>query len=501
MTIDTTYLDSDADSVKLARPALKAMADWINANPGGGGGSGEANTASSVGTGSSIVKDKVGVDLRFKSVKAGTNVTVTANADDLTIAATASGETNTASNLGAGSGLYASKSGVDLRFKSLVAGANVTLTPDANTITIAATGGGGGSGDALLAGTQTFTGINTFSALSKWGTATTDTMPWGANGGGAGAIFQEIGIGTSGAPSTNNKAGLYIEKWCSNNAGATVGDVGAAHFKVRKKSGASNLFCTTITAIRDGGSGDVGALHSRAVTTVPLSGSPGGALYGGWFVAQNSGGAGTGHFTGIEIDVIETAVDGGHQTALTGNMSTGLWLALHESTYNCTAAIMTAPIGATASKWHTGLLIGQDTIVPKDASNRNEAILVQGGSADAYKYTALRATGYLNRGIDFSGVTNQIYGLLLKNESAVGCTDISGIPRKLLTLAGDNITRVYGGPQGLALSKEIDDNILVRLDNDATNPVSIFVGGQLRRVTKGANDSAGAGWAQLRVQN
>lgn len=55
------------------------------------------------------------------------------------------GEANTASNLGAGQGLFASKSGVDLRFKSLVGGTNVTLGADGNTVTInAAPGGGGG---------------------------------------------------------------------------------------------------------------------------------------------------------------------------------------------------------------------------------------------------------------------------------------------------------------------------------------------------------------------
>lgn len=48
------------------------------------------------------------------------------------------GEVNTASNLGAGAGLFASKSGVDLQFKSLVAGVNITLTSDGTTVTIAA---------------------------------------------------------------------------------------------------------------------------------------------------------------------------------------------------------------------------------------------------------------------------------------------------------------------------------------------------------------------------
>lgn len=77
---------------------------------------------------------------------AGTNITLTYSdvANTLTVDATggAGGEANTASNLGAGNGVFAQKVGVDLQFKSLVAGSNVTLTPDANTITIASTGGG-----------------------------------------------------------------------------------------------------------------------------------------------------------------------------------------------------------------------------------------------------------------------------------------------------------------------------------------------------------------------
>lgn len=53
-----------------------------------------------------------------------------------------SGEINTASNLGAGAGVFAQKVGVDLQFKSLVAGTNITLTPSATEILIDASGGG-----------------------------------------------------------------------------------------------------------------------------------------------------------------------------------------------------------------------------------------------------------------------------------------------------------------------------------------------------------------------
>jgi hypothetical protein len=56
----------------------------------------------------------------------------------------AGGEANTSSNLGAGTGLAAAKSGVNLPFKSLVAGTGISLSNDTNTVTITATGGGGG---------------------------------------------------------------------------------------------------------------------------------------------------------------------------------------------------------------------------------------------------------------------------------------------------------------------------------------------------------------------
>jgi len=60
----------------------------------------------------------------------------------------AGGEVNLGANVGAGTGLvFRDKTGVTLNFKSLLAGAGITITNNADDITITATGGGGGLGD------------------------------------------------------------------------------------------------------------------------------------------------------------------------------------------------------------------------------------------------------------------------------------------------------------------------------------------------------------------
>lgn len=99
---------------------------------------GEVNTASNVGTGEGIFKTKVGADLQFKTLKAGTNVTITqTGADELTITSIDTGEANTASTVGNGEGIIiTSKQGTVLPFKSIKAGNNITIDNNADDVTI-----------------------------------------------------------------------------------------------------------------------------------------------------------------------------------------------------------------------------------------------------------------------------------------------------------------------------------------------------------------------------
>lgn len=173
---------------------------------GGGGGSGETNTASNLGTGAGLYAAKVGADLRFKSLVAGSNVTFDVTPDSITVNATGGGSGGIAVSavdslgssdtitdvqtlafdpdeffydgdalglgihlapgaLGAiggvggatgtgasGHQLFKDKVGTELVFKTLIAGDNVTIEPDVsnNSLTISATSGGGGGGLTAL---------------------------------------------------------------------------------------------------------------------------------------------------------------------------------------------------------------------------------------------------------------------------------------------------------------------------------------------------------------
>lgn len=94
-------------------------------------------TASNLGAGEQIFSAKVGDDFQFRTLNEGTgniNFIVSTNGNEIEFVNTA--EINTASNTGVGEGVFKQKTIYNLEFKGIVAGDNVTVTSDADSITI-----------------------------------------------------------------------------------------------------------------------------------------------------------------------------------------------------------------------------------------------------------------------------------------------------------------------------------------------------------------------------
>ena len=105
-----------------------------------GGTTGEINTGSNLGAGAGVFKDKLGTDLRFKSIVSGSGIAVSSDADEIFIAATntATGDITGGVNTGTGAHVFRDKDSANLRFRSLTAGTNITLTQNADDIEIVA---------------------------------------------------------------------------------------------------------------------------------------------------------------------------------------------------------------------------------------------------------------------------------------------------------------------------------------------------------------------------
>ena len=117
----------------------------VNATFTQGSGTGEANDAQNLGVTAAregIFANKVASTLRFKSLVAGSGITLSSDGSEITIAASA-GSGNLASltgtNLGSGSAVFSSFDGTsNLNFRTLTAGNNVTITQSTNEILITA---------------------------------------------------------------------------------------------------------------------------------------------------------------------------------------------------------------------------------------------------------------------------------------------------------------------------------------------------------------------------
>ena len=116
------------------------------------GGSVAITGATNLGAGSGVFESASTHNLQFKSIIGGAGITMSSDATSVTITNDQVGTSvvEAGANLGAGTGIFASITGdpATMQFKSLVAGSHVTITNDANEITI--------TGNANLTEVHTF---------------------------------------------------------------------------------------------------------------------------------------------------------------------------------------------------------------------------------------------------------------------------------------------------------------------------------------------------------
>jgi hypothetical protein len=94
-------------------------------------------TASNIGTGIGLFSSKVGQDLQFKSIIASGNIVVESGTNALFIKGiSVTGGSATASNTGTGYGWYSHQDGSDLVFKSVTSGNNITIGSSAGELQI-----------------------------------------------------------------------------------------------------------------------------------------------------------------------------------------------------------------------------------------------------------------------------------------------------------------------------------------------------------------------------
>jgi len=233
-----------------------------------GSGSGEVNTGSNVGSGNALFKQKSGVDLQFRTISAGTNITIVTG-DTWTINSTASGSITSGQTVGTGIPIFSGVSGTNLAFRSISAGTNITIT-SGDTITINSTGSGSNStlpfnlgvaasdeASALTVGNSKITFLTPrtgnltkiVAGLSTSGSTTTTVR---VNKNGTVVSSANIDIATnlfSSSITTPTLTATTFTAWDTYTVDITAAGTGAKGLKVYFEGDYSNPFTATTTTI------------------------------------------------------------------------------------------------------------------------------------------------------------------------------------------------------------------------------------------------------------
>ena len=122
----------DADNTTFSTTQKKIIISSIGSQPNG-----EANIGQNIGTGEGIYATKNGVALLFKSFVAGDGIIIQSSSTEIGISSTA---VSSGSNIGSGYGIFAGINGTQIQFKSITAGNNIQIIPTASGLNISSTG-------------------------------------------------------------------------------------------------------------------------------------------------------------------------------------------------------------------------------------------------------------------------------------------------------------------------------------------------------------------------
>jgi len=134
------YKDTTQDPCSVNLRSLAAVGNYIgivtNNNEIEISTSAEPNRASNVGGGVGLYKDKTGAVLNFKTLEAGSGISLSGSGDKIKITCTGAGDQTSAINIGGGNEVFESKVGDQLRFRTLIGAGDIDVQTKGDTISI-----------------------------------------------------------------------------------------------------------------------------------------------------------------------------------------------------------------------------------------------------------------------------------------------------------------------------------------------------------------------------
>lgn len=230
---------------------------------------GETNTVTTVGTGVSLFKQKVGPALQFKSIIAGSNISIdTSNNNQIIINSTGGSSNATGQNIGIGAGrLYVNNVSSVLRFKTLRAGSNILISDGASEVVISAVNNSGESGTPIQntngSGSKLLNLSNQIKTLIAGdGVIFTDTESSINISTNAANSIANVGTGTTLGKGFNSTLDRYELKTIRGQDGLIVESLNANEIVIRGNSSASVASTSTTNTLI---SSQVGSLTTLKV--------------------------------------------------------------------------------------------------------------------------------------------------------------------------------------------------------------------------------------------